>query len=112
MVEGGRIDHGHHDGKPGYALLETVEFARADPRRLPEVTTPLSGNSTCPARRGATEISNSEPPSETSGRTSRACLPASICRLCSSSLSLRRSSTAPRSWRSLNSVAAREPAAS
>ena len=29
MVEGGRIDHGHHDGKPGYALLETVEFARA-----------------------------------------------------------------------------------
>ena len=22
MVEGGRIDHGHHDGKPGYALLE------------------------------------------------------------------------------------------
>jgi alkaline phosphatase len=29
MVEGGRIDHGHHDGKAGYALLETVEFARA-----------------------------------------------------------------------------------
>jgi alkaline phosphatase len=29
MVEGGRIDHGHHDGRPGYALLETVEFARA-----------------------------------------------------------------------------------
>ena len=29
MVEGGRIDHGHHDGKPGYALLETQEFARA-----------------------------------------------------------------------------------
>ncbi len=29
MVEGGRIDHGHHDGKPGYALLETQEFANA-----------------------------------------------------------------------------------
>ena len=29
MVEGGRIDHGHHDGKPGYALVETVELARA-----------------------------------------------------------------------------------
>jgi alkaline phosphatase len=29
MVEGGRIDHGHHDGRAGYALLETVEFARA-----------------------------------------------------------------------------------
>jgi alkaline phosphatase len=29
MVEGGRIDHGHHDGKPGYALLETQEFALA-----------------------------------------------------------------------------------
>jgi alkaline phosphatase len=29
MVEGGRIDHGHHDGKPGYALSEAVEFARA-----------------------------------------------------------------------------------
>ena len=29
MVEGGRIDHGHHDGKPGYALLEAVELARA-----------------------------------------------------------------------------------
>ncbi len=29
MVEGGRIDHAHHDGKPGYALLETQEFARA-----------------------------------------------------------------------------------
>ena len=28
LVEGGRIDHGHHDGKPGYALLETQEFAR------------------------------------------------------------------------------------
>jgi alkaline phosphatase len=29
LVEGGRIDHGHHDGKPGYALLETQEFAKA-----------------------------------------------------------------------------------
>ena len=29
MVEGGRIDHGHHDGYAGYALLETQEFARA-----------------------------------------------------------------------------------
>lgn len=29
MVEGGRIDHGHHDGKPGYALLEAQEFADA-----------------------------------------------------------------------------------
>ncbi len=29
MVEGGRIDHGHHIGKPGYALVETQAFARA-----------------------------------------------------------------------------------
>jgi len=29
MVEGGRIDHGHHDGRAGYALEETVEMARA-----------------------------------------------------------------------------------
>ena len=29
MVEGGRIDHGHHEGRAGYALEETVEFARA-----------------------------------------------------------------------------------
>ena len=29
LVEGGRIDHGHHDGKPGYALRETQEFALA-----------------------------------------------------------------------------------
>ncbi len=29
MVEGGRIDHGHHEGKPGYALLEAQEFNRA-----------------------------------------------------------------------------------
>ncbi len=29
MIEGGRIDHGHHDGKAGYALLEAQEFNRA-----------------------------------------------------------------------------------
>ncbi len=29
MVEGGRIDHGHHDGKPGYAMLETQAFSQA-----------------------------------------------------------------------------------
>ena len=29
MVESGRIDHGHHDGQAGYALLEAQEFARA-----------------------------------------------------------------------------------
>ena len=29
MVEGGRIDHGHHDGRAGYALTEAQEFARA-----------------------------------------------------------------------------------
>lgn len=29
MVEGGRIDHGHHDGKAAYALSETQEFASA-----------------------------------------------------------------------------------
>lgn len=29
MVESGRIDHGHHAGKAGYALEEAVEFARA-----------------------------------------------------------------------------------
>ena len=29
MVEGGRIDHGHHDGKPGYAMEEMREFTRA-----------------------------------------------------------------------------------
>ncbi len=29
MVEGGRIDHAHHDGRPGWALLEAQEFARA-----------------------------------------------------------------------------------
>lgn len=29
MIEGGRIDHGHHEGKAAYALSETQEFARA-----------------------------------------------------------------------------------
>ena len=29
MVEGGRIDHGHHDGRPGYAMLETQALSRA-----------------------------------------------------------------------------------
>lgn len=29
MVEGGRIDHGHHEGRAAYALSETVEFANA-----------------------------------------------------------------------------------
>ena len=29
MVEGGRIDHAHHEGRAGYALEETVEFAKA-----------------------------------------------------------------------------------
>lgn len=29
MVEGGRIDHGHHAGKAGYALTEVQEFAKA-----------------------------------------------------------------------------------
>ncbi|GAA4048622.1 alkaline phosphatase [Parerythrobacter jejuensis] len=29
MVESGRIDHGHHAGKAGFALEEAVEFARA-----------------------------------------------------------------------------------
>ena len=37
MVEGGRIDHGHHDGKPGYALLETQAFARAVEAALEKV---------------------------------------------------------------------------
>ena len=37
MVEGGRIDHGHHDGKPGYALLETQAFARAVEAALEQV---------------------------------------------------------------------------
>ncbi|MEO1969230.1 MAG: alkaline phosphatase [Sphingomonadaceae bacterium] len=29
MVEGGRIDHAHHENRAGYALEETIEFARA-----------------------------------------------------------------------------------
>ncbi|MEM9208373.1 MAG: alkaline phosphatase [Pseudomonadota bacterium] len=29
MVEGGRIDHAHHDGKPGFSLTEAQEFNRA-----------------------------------------------------------------------------------
>ena len=29
MVEGGRIDHGHHDGRAGYALTETQAFSEA-----------------------------------------------------------------------------------
>lgn len=29
LVEGGRIDHAHHDGRAGYALEETIEMARA-----------------------------------------------------------------------------------
>ena len=29
MVEGGRIDHGHHNGQPGLALTETQAFAAA-----------------------------------------------------------------------------------
>jgi len=37
MVEGGRIDHGHHDGKPGYALTETQAFVRAIESALDKV---------------------------------------------------------------------------
>lgn len=29
LIEGGRIDHGHHDGYPGLAMLETQAFAEA-----------------------------------------------------------------------------------
>ncbi len=29
LVEGGRIDHAHHDAKPGWAMLETQELANA-----------------------------------------------------------------------------------
>ena len=29
MIEGGKIDHGHHEGKAAYALSETQELARA-----------------------------------------------------------------------------------
>lgn len=34
MVEGGRIDHGHHVGIAGYALSETQEFSRAIAKAL------------------------------------------------------------------------------
>jgi len=37
MVESGRIDHGHHDGKPGYALTETQAFANTVEAVLEEV---------------------------------------------------------------------------
>ena len=37
LVEGGRIDHGHHDGKPGYAMLEAQEFNRAVETALAKV---------------------------------------------------------------------------
>jgi len=37
LVEGGRIDHGHHDGKPAYAMLETQAFARAVDTALAKV---------------------------------------------------------------------------
>jgi len=39
MVEGGRIDHGHHIGKPAYALLETQAFVRAIETALDMVDT-------------------------------------------------------------------------
>jgi len=29
LVEGGRIDHGHHDGYPGWAMLEAQAFAQS-----------------------------------------------------------------------------------
>ena len=49
LVEGGRIDHGHHDGKPGYAMLEAQEFNRAvevalDKVRLDETLVRFLGN--------------------------------------------------------------------
>jgi alkaline phosphatase len=34
MIEGGRIDHGHHAGVAGYALSETQEFSRAIAKAL------------------------------------------------------------------------------
>lgn len=37
MIEGGRIDHGHHEGKAAYALSETQEFARAVQAALDKV---------------------------------------------------------------------------
>jgi len=37
MVEGGRIDHGHHEGKAAYALSEAQEFAHAVQTALDKV---------------------------------------------------------------------------
>lgn len=37
LVEGGRIDHGHHIGRPAYAMLETQAFARAVETALKKV---------------------------------------------------------------------------
>jgi len=37
LVEGGRIDHGHHDGQPAYAMLETQAFVRAVETALEKV---------------------------------------------------------------------------
>ena len=39
MIEGGRIDHGHHDGLPGYSLMEAQEFNRAVEAVLDRVDT-------------------------------------------------------------------------
>ena len=39
LIEGGRIDHGHHEGRAGYALSETAEFANAVDKAL-ELTNP------------------------------------------------------------------------
>ena len=37
LVEGGRIDHGHHDGRPGFAMIEAQEFNRAVQTALDKV---------------------------------------------------------------------------
>lgn len=39
LVEGGRIDHGHHDGYAGYSLLQAQEFAKAVQTALDMVDT-------------------------------------------------------------------------
>lgn len=39
LVEGGRIDHGHHDGYAGYSLLQAQEFAKAVQTALEMVDT-------------------------------------------------------------------------